>query len=198
MILLIASSRRTRNSESLQSCIKIQPAVPCFKSHIAGNFRMMQNFTVFADWAGIAKIRTAKLKRSHGWCGLDREKTRILNHENLTDDRQICEILHQWKFPAIRYILQVYYDEAWRKNSTKPMYSRNIIHPREYENTPKHCVCGRENIPNVWFMASYYKSAVLWFSKVYGLYHLCGIVNFLGLHSWNTIIPRSGYDTHTP
>ena len=39
---------------------------------------------------------------------------------------------------------------------------------------------------------------VLWFSKMYGLYPSCGIMEFLGLCPRNSIIPHSGYNTHTP
>ena len=47
-----------------------------------------------------------------------------------------------------------------KTTSTKPMYSRKLMHPRVYDMTihpsciEKHSACGRETLPNVWFVAS--------------------------------------------
>ena len=62
-----------------------------------------------------------------------------------------------------------------KTTNTNPMYSRKLIHPRLHNNTlnvhssciVKHSACGGEILPNVWFVASQYKSVVLWLSKVH-------------------------------
>ena len=87
--------------------------------------------------------------------------------------------------------------------STKPMYSRNLIHPRVYENTPQlhskvQCLWWGKHSPmsGLWHHST--SQLYYGFLNVYGLYPLCSIMEFLGLRPWNTIIPHSGYNTHTP
>ena len=74
---------------------------------IAGNFRLVQNFAVFADRLASAKIKTAKIAASvismaprlPVRTGAAKIKTAKISSGALRG-----EILHPQKFPAIRYV----------------------------------------------------------------------------------------------
>ena len=78
--------------------------------------------------------------------------------------------------------------------SAKPMYSRNLIHP-DPSYIIKNSACGWGNIPQCLgcgIIVQISCTMVVW------VVPWCGIMEFLGLHPRNSIIPHSGYNTHTP
>ena len=78
--------------------------------------------------------------------------------------------------------------------STKPMYSRNLIHPRVYENTPQlHSACGGGNPPQCLGCGIIVQiSCTMAFYKVYPE---CDIIVSEGKARG---IPLSGCNNHTP
>ena len=68
---------------------------------------------------------------------------------------------------------------------TKPIYSRKLIHP---SCIVKHGACGMENTIQCPVCGIIVQVSYTMVSKVYGLYSLRGIVEFLGLRPWNSTL----------